>query len=345
MVSESSTESKSPLGGRYVALLRRTATGVLFSDPIFVAQGQSLPELPEGLHYIVIHPSSTVPSVTTGPQPAKPAAAGTTGKSLTMNAYLPAKDTKHRVQYASEKIYQSEAVLPVLEDYGQFSSFLPTRDSLRSTLPSTYYVAPYSYEVDADEVEANGEPEEKCLSSNDLDSAICAAEKILGSSDEHTESLVSPELLSDLGLTPADLEIEQSHTAPAGSVVNQKPETAESVLRENDKLLTRLLELQDHRAASSSFEQIGREERAIANQLQINLARVAAVQSPSALRPSIDSIHSAAALLLAKDQGSYSGTLPPQRRYAFISNAAANAGFPQGATMAPMQRKAQGTAK
>ncbi|KAJ2850732.1 hypothetical protein J3B02_003636 [Coemansia erecta] len=173
---------------------------------------------------------------------------------------------------------------------------------------------------------------------------MCVVKKILSGSDDYKEPQLSPELLSDLGLEPEDLEIEPQ-LKPTLEPVSEQPETAESVLRENDRLLARLLELQDQRAASSNFDQIGNEELAIANQLQISLARVAAAQAPSALRPSVDSIHSAAALLLAKDQGSYSGTLPPQRRYAFISNAAANAGFPQGATMAPMQQRGQSVAK
>ncbi|KAJ1820828.1 hypothetical protein LPJ75_000855 [Coemansia sp. RSA 2598] len=344
MANESVADSKSPLGGRYVALLRRTATGVLFSDPIFVAQDHTLPELPDGLQYIVIHPSSIPSSALLASQPAK-AASGSLGKSYTMKAYLPASDTKHRVQYAMERLYRTEALLPAVEDYGQFSSFLPAKDSLASTLPSTFYTTPTTdYGMDCQETEESGGAKEAvAVSPSDLSSAICAAEKILSSSDDNKEPRLSLELLSDLGLNPADLEEAPRHTAPEPP--SDQPETAQSVLRENDRLLARLLELQDRRAASGDFDQIGHEEMAVANQLQINLARVAAAQAPSALRPSVDSIHSAAAMLLAKDQGSYSGTLPPQRRYAFISNAAANAGFPQAATMAPMQQRPQGIAK
>ncbi|KAJ2165807.1 hypothetical protein GGH16_004273, partial [Coemansia sp. RSA 560] len=54
-----SRPNESPVGGRYIALLRRTPTGMLFSDPVYVPTTQSLPDLPDGVEYIVVHPQTT----------------------------------------------------------------------------------------------------------------------------------------------------------------------------------------------------------------------------------------------------------------------------------------------
>ncbi|KAJ2783591.1 hypothetical protein GGI15_002527 [Coemansia interrupta] len=316
-------EGKLPVGGRYVALLRRTATGVLFSDPIFVAQGHNLPDLPDGLQYIVIHPSP----VHTASTNATGAKADDAARTYTMEAYLPKSNSSGSGGSSRQQGPGKESVvLPVFEDFGLYSSFLPMRDSLHSTLSS------------ADRrMLGNAMSHSKAgtVSPQDLDYAVELAEKVLGDLSTTNTTELSTELLRDLGLTAADLEIESQEQAggqPAG-----EPETAESILNANDMLLARLLEMQDARAAGARFEVIGEEEKKVAERLQINLARVAAAQTPAALRPSTDAIQSAAALLLAKDQGSYSGTLQPNQRFAFISNAASGAGFPQNATMAPMQ--------
>ncbi|KAJ2375177.1 hypothetical protein IW150_002693 [Coemansia sp. RSA 2607] len=315
------SEGKAPVGGRYVALLRRTATGVLFSDPIFVAQGQDLPDLPEGLQYIVIHPSS-VHTAATPATNASDANGSDTTRSYTMEAYLPkSSGSRQRADSGQETV-----VLPTFDDFGLFSSFLPARDSLHSTL------GPGDCRVLGSTVLSNSAT---TVTPQDLDSALELAEKVLSDSSTTQPDELSAELLLDLGLTPSDVGIEPASKHPGYSA--DSPETAESILRNNDILLARLLEMQDARAANNTFGQISDEERRIAEQLQISLARVAAAHAPAALRPSTDAIHSAAALLLAKDQGSYSGTLQPNQRFAFISNAAAAAGFPQNATMAPMQ--------
>ncbi|KAJ1723372.1 hypothetical protein LPJ53_002276 [Coemansia erecta] len=314
------SEGKPPTNGRYVALLRRTATGVLFSDPMFIAQGHDLPDLPDGLQYIVIHPS---PVHTAGMPAAGASGARADGAAgaYTMEAYLP-KSSGAKQQANSGK-GRGPVVLPDFADLGLFSSFLPTTDSLHST------VGPGDRRILGNAAPSSSHA--ATLSPEDLDHAVELASKVLSDSPPTDTTALSPELLADLGLTAEDLGIERHEETAEG------PETAESILRANDVLLARLLEMQDARAAGARFGEIGEEERRVAERLQISLARVAAAHAPAALRPSTDAIHSAAALLLAKDQGAYCGTLQPNQRFAFISNAAVGAGFPQNATMAPMQ--------
>ncbi|KAJ2813696.1 hypothetical protein GGI24_006505, partial [Coemansia furcata] len=110
------------------------------------------------------------------------------------------------------------------------------------------------------------------------------------------------------------------------------------ILKANSDLLAELIAMQDRRAHSGDYGQISEKEQTIAAKLQANLARVAAAHSPSQLRPPSAEIQRAACLLLAKNTTSYAGTLPPQRRFAFVSNASSSTTFPSAATMAPMQR-------
>ncbi|KAJ2889027.1 hypothetical protein GGI21_006659, partial [Coemansia aciculifera] len=108
--------SPAPGSGQYVAILRRTAGGVLFTDPVYVSPTQTLPDLPDGLQYIVIHPSEV---------PAKP------------------QTLKELVAASSNSVVRPPAsylqTLPQEEDYGVFSSFLPLRDSSQSSLDAADY--------------------------------------------------------------------------------------------------------------------------------------------------------------------------------------------------------------
>ncbi|KAJ2510436.1 hypothetical protein GGI11_005489 [Coemansia sp. RSA 2049] len=117
-------------------------------------------------------------------------------------------------------------------------------------------------------------------------------------------------------------------------------ETAESILNENNALLTKLVELQDRRVRDNKFGEISNEELAVAAKLQNSFARVVAASEPSTLRPPSIEIKRAADALLAKRQPVFSGVLPPQRRFAFVSNAISSADFPHGATATPMRRQA-----
>ncbi|KAJ1898184.1 hypothetical protein LPJ66_002917 [Kickxella alabastrina] len=331
MDAEAAQENKSPIGGRFIALLRRTQTGILFSDPLFIAHGEILPELPEGLQYIVIHPSATAG--------VSDSASGAQGKPYTLEAFLPKGNSSFKAKQTLKQ--QRPLALPVDEDYGYFSSFLPTRDSLQSSLRASEYgvlrredlfLAETANAIDGSNQHTSAD---SAVSMADIDSALEYASTFLdNSTDQHT---ISPELLSDLGLTPTDVGLDSHLPSENGSNDNTQDETAESILSANDRLLAQLLDMQDKRAASGDFGLITDAERNVAKQLQINLARVASAHTPAALRPSVDAIHSAAKLLLAKSQGSYSGTLPPQQRYAFVTNSAANASLPPAATMAPMQ--------
>ncbi|KAJ2724946.1 hypothetical protein GGI07_001608 [Coemansia sp. Benny D115] len=315
-------------GGRYMALLRRTQTGVLFSDPIFVADDQSLPDLPEGLQYVVIHPSATIPS-----------SDGSSEKAPTLKSLLPdAASLKPKQQPKQE----SKILLPVIEKYGPFSSFMPTRDSLLSEISAADYSALDIQSLAAQEKHSGektghvncADIADKELTEADMESAMELASKVLDSSSDEP-AVLSSDLFKDIGISAADLGITPQELFQG---VSSESETAETLLNTNDKLLAQLLEMQDKRALNGDFGAISDEEKALAMQLQINLTRAAAAQSPRSLRPSIDAIHNAAALLLSKDQGSYSGTLPYQRRFAFITNASTSTGVSAGATTAPMQR-------
>ncbi|KAJ2798646.1 hypothetical protein H4S07_005640 [Coemansia furcata] len=145
---------------------------------------------------------------------------------------------------------------------------------------------------------------------------------------------ISTNLIRELGLTPADLGFdEQPPQHTTGTM-----ETAEDILKANSDLLAELIAMQDRRAQSGDYGQVSEKEQTIAAKLQANLARIAAAHPPSQLRPPSAEIQRAACLLLAKNTTSYAGTLPPQRRFAFVSNASSSTTFPSAATMAPMQR-------
>ncbi|KAI8325870.1 hypothetical protein GQ54DRAFT_295227 [Martensiomyces pterosporus] len=317
-----SSGAKLPIGGRYVALLRRTQTVFLFSDPIFVADGQGLPELPDGLQYIFIHPSSS---------------AAADAKPHTMSGYLPADALKADTDaHAFEKPVQGAALLPVEEFYGAFSSFLPTHDSSLSTLS-------------ARDISVLGtlHAEEARVSDADLTDALELADKVLAESAATSDGrtgvaidAISPEVLQDLGLCPSVLGAsDSSDTGDASSPASEESETAASILETNRDLLVKLAEAQDRRAQEGDFGKISEEEKAVAKRLQENLARVVSAHGPAAFRPPTEEIHRASQMLLAGSASTmYSGTLPPQRRFAFISNAATYAGFPPGATTAPMAR-------
>ncbi|KAJ2881804.1 hypothetical protein H4R27_003848 [Coemansia aciculifera] len=303
----SPTRAAPPGSGQYVSILRRTTGGVLFSDPVYVAPTQTLPDLPDGLQYIVVHPSEV---------PAKPH----TLNELVAASTKTASGAAARSQ--TSQLFHSPA-LPQEEDYGCFSSFLPVRDSSLSMLDAADYAM---------------------LSTRPADTAATIAiseEANSTQSTEHKEPTqpevldnISTNLLRELGLTPADLGFDEQPPQPTTSAM----ETAEDILNANAALLAELLAMQDSRAQSGDYGQISDKEQAVAAKLQANLARVAAAHSPAQLRPPSAEIQRAACLLLAKNPTSYAGTLPPQRRYAFVSNASASTTFPSTATMAPMQR-------
>ncbi|KAJ1663231.1 hypothetical protein IW140_001037 [Coemansia sp. RSA 1813] len=316
--------SQAPFGGRYVALLRRTNTGMLFSDPVFVKDGQSLPELPDGLQYVVIHPSAAQ------------------AKDSTMKEFVPSSNS-HTTEHHDQP-QRKNAMLPLEEDYGMFSSFLPSRDSSLSSFTHTDYNVLNS---------SHGLPENRELethvSTYDLESALEVAERVLGrcSDDQVAGTATNPHSdipqdilkdIEDVGLEPSAQKCERQSQI-SDSRTDPGVETAESILKENNALLIKLVDLQDKRALANKFDDISSEEMAIAAALQNNIMRVVAANKPSALRPSSIEIKHAASALLAKRQPVFSGVLPPQKRFAFVSNVASSTEFPQGATTTPMQRQ------
>ncbi|KAJ2741132.1 hypothetical protein GGI20_005398, partial [Coemansia sp. BCRC 34301] len=203
------------------------------------------------------------------------------------------------------------------EDYGCFSSFLPVRDSSLSTLDAADYATLSTQPADPTTAHAN------------------AASKDNGEAMPEVLDAISTDLLRELGLTPADLGFDEPQSNGSTSA---DAETAEGILSANAALLAELLDMQDRRAQSGDYGQVSDREQAVAAKLHANLARVAAAHSPAQLRPPSAEIQRAACLLLAKNPASYAGTLPPQRRYAFVSNASSSTAFPPAATLAPMQR-------
>ncbi|KAJ1965792.1 hypothetical protein GGI12_000537 [Dipsacomyces acuminosporus] len=275
-----------------------------------------------------------------------------------MGGYMPAGALRADSTSACMSMAAKPASLPVDEYYGSFSSFLPTRDSSLSTLSTRdtaiVNIAAWSA-IDADTTDSHAQ-----LSDTDLADALQLADKVLTESatlpdmtDASGDAVLSSEVLRDLGLSPdllgADGD-ESPQSTLEGSTGNGEhaneasgPESAASILETNRQLLIRLAEAQDRRAQSGDFGSIGDEEKAIASQLQTSLARAIAAHRPVAFRPPAEEIHRASQQLLAGSatNGIYSGTLPPQRRFAFISNASSHAGFPAGATTMPMERRAQ----
>ncbi|KAJ1800159.1 hypothetical protein LPJ59_001297 [Coemansia sp. RSA 2399] len=316
--NDQTISSHSPFGGRYVALLRRTNAGMLFSDPVHVKDGQSLPELPEGLQYVVIHPSAAQV------------------KDRTMEDFLPSSSS-HSTENQAQTQGKSP-MLPLEEDYGMFSSFLPSRDSSLSSFTHT----DYSILNSGHSLPENTELETK-VTDSDIEAALELARKVLGGSDNGQANTdphydTSQDTLKDATLEPHAQQYE-SRIQISKSEAGAGAETAESILQENSALLVRLVELQDRRAHGNKFNEISSEEMDIATKLQNSFVRVVAANEPSALRPPSMEIKRAASALLAKRQPVFSGVLPPQKRFAFVSNAASSAEFPQGATTAPMQRQ------
>ncbi|KAJ2842665.1 hypothetical protein GGI22_007473 [Coemansia erecta] len=315
---DQTVSSHSPFGGRYVALLRRTNAGMLFSDPVHVKDGQALPELPEGLQYVVIHPSAAQV------------------KDRTMEDFLPSSSSHSTENHAQAQ--RKNPTLPLEEDYGMFSSFLPSRDSSLSSFTHT----DYSILNCGHSLPENKELEIQ-VSDADIEAALELAEKVLGGSDKDQTNTdphygTSQDTLKDVTLEPHAQQYE-SRIQTSKSETDSGAETAKSILQENSALLVRLVELQDRRAHDNIFGEISSEEMDIATKLQNSLVRVVAANAPSALRPPSIEIKRAASALLAKRQPVFSGVLPPQKRFAFVSNAASSAEFPQGATTVPMQRQ------
>ncbi|KAJ1742610.1 hypothetical protein LPJ78_000185 [Coemansia sp. RSA 989] len=298
--SRSSDSPQPPIGGRYIALLRRTPTGMLFSDPVYIATDQQLPELPDGVQYIVVHPLPT------------------TEKPPTMEAYMP--------KNALKKPEPAEKQTPILlkEETGLYSSFMPTRDTSLASLSASDYTTLSGGMVGS--------------SQDMMDSALNLANKVLGemqSGEGDPGMEITAATLQELGLLPSDIGLDNK---PPGSI-----ETAESLLDENNRLLAQLQMFQDKRAQSGDYGAISQEEQKIAARLQLNLTRAVAAQAPKQVRPPQEEIQRAVKLLMANSNSdyngpSYSGTLPPQRRFAFMSNAVAGSSVPQNATLAPMQR-------
>ncbi|KAJ2775742.1 hypothetical protein IWQ57_000243 [Coemansia nantahalensis] len=298
--------ARTPIGGRYIALLRRTATGVLFSDPIHVADGQALPDLPEGVEYVVVHPFSA---------PAK---------AHTLAEHLPPNALDKSAWFTAEP---KQAALPALQDHGLFSSFLPACDSSLTSLRAADYAALNGSGSGSGELEA-----ELRVTEAEVASAMELAQRALSDGPRGDgEAEISPEVLRDLGLTLADVGMD------VVAEPEPEPATAEEILAQNNALLARLLEMQDQRARSGDYGAVSAEERAVAGRLQASLARAAGASVPRDLRPASSEIQRAAKLLLAGTRPSYAGTLPPQRRFAFMSNVA-GASVPPSATAAPMQR-------
>ncbi|KAJ2559072.1 hypothetical protein EV175_000507 [Coemansia sp. RSA 1933] len=322
---DQTVSSQPPFGGRYVALLRRTNAGMLFSDPVYVKDGQSLPELPEGLQFVMIHPSAAQ------------------AKARTMKDFVPTSSSRSTENRARPQT--RTATVPLEEDYGMFSSFLPSRDSSLSSFMHTDYNTISSGSSNHCLLES-GEPKAH-VSSTDVESALELAERILGDSDSNVSAIdlqngIPQDILTAIGLeSPPSTQMHesQSHTSDSNT------ETAESILRENSALLVRLVELQDKRAHSNTFDEISNEEKSIAAKLQDSFVRVVAANEPSALRPSSIEIKRAANALLAKQQPVFSGVLLPQKRFAYVSNAASSTEIPQSATATPMQRQPPVSAK
>ncbi|KAJ2162289.1 hypothetical protein GGF46_000780 [Coemansia sp. RSA 552] len=317
-LSNGSTEAGAhpPIGGRYIALFRRTAAGLLFSDPVYVAHGQNLPDLPDGVQYIAVHPYAGA------------------SKPQTMERFLPAA-ARTGARDATEYHPVKATALPEVHDWGQFSSFFPTRDSSLTSFSAADYSALST--THTSHLVSDSSVGQEDMSEESLEAAVALADQIVSSTAlpdgqglPSTED-ISPETLCSLGLTYDDLGIPEPDA----------PETAASILKENSLLLRRLLEMQDRRAAAGDLATISEEEQQVAHKLQLNMARAVLGTKPSALRPPTEEIQRAAQLLVATSadsEGSYAGTLPPQRRFAFMSNAAAAGGVPNSATAQPMQR-------
>ncbi|KAJ1945087.1 hypothetical protein FBU59_002416 [Linderina macrospora] len=285
----------SPTKGKFIALLRRAQTVFLFSDPIFVPDGKPMPELPEGLQYIHIHPSSTE------------------AKTQVLKSYLPKASNAPRTSHWDT---QEPVALPTEDSFSMFSSFLPTRDSSVTTLRDRD--VPVVIGMEAKQIR-----DTVAVSENE---ALEIASKILGHSGGAVEP-VAPELMRELGLmeeTDEPMQVDE-------------PETAQTILEENSRLLAKLVEFQDKRASSGDMGKVSKEEQEVADKLQMNMARVVGAHKPKDFRPPTEEIERAASELLAYDD-LYAGTLPPQRRFAFVSNAATYAGYPPAATTVPMER-------
>ncbi|KAJ2663646.1 hypothetical protein IW148_002404 [Coemansia sp. RSA 1199] len=290
-----SRPTESPVGGRYIALLRRTPTGMLFSDPVYVPTAQSLPDLPDGVEYIVVHPQTT------------------TATAPLLEAYMPTDALSEPTPSECPRLR-----LPVFEDSGMYSSFLPSRDSSLTSLSAEDFVTLNSGLVG------------KCsVLDVDVDHAVELADRILSGSADHEPECaeISPDTLHDLGLLPSDVGLDSS-----------TDNSAQSILREHSTMLAQLQQLQDARAQSSNYGKISDHEQQIAKRLQTSLANVVAAHAPAHVRPPLDEIQKAVKLLLGGEQATYAGTLPPQRRFAFMSNAVAGSNVPQNATIAPMQQ-------
>ncbi|KAJ2845186.1 hypothetical protein IWW36_004886 [Coemansia brasiliensis] len=311
--SRSSSSPQPPIGGRYIALLRRTPTGMLFSDPVYIATDQQLPQLPDGVQYMVVHPLPT------------------TEKPPTMEAYMP-KNALKKLELPIAK--QPDAPILLKEEMGMYSSFMPTRDTSLTSLSTSDYTALNSGLV-------SGNHNEHV----DVDSALDLASKVLNEiyessgeqlGDSTTE--ITAATLHELGLLPSDIGLDNSQQTPSNI------EAAELLLEENNRLLAQLQMFQDKRAQSGDYGAISQEEQKVAAKLQLNLMRAVAVQPPKQVRPPQEEIQRAVKLLMTNSNSAYnstatySGTLPPQRRFAFMSNAVAGSSVPQNATIAPMQR-------
>ncbi|KAJ2743193.1 hypothetical protein H4S06_005607 [Coemansia sp. BCRC 34490] len=318
------SHSQPPFGGRYIALLRRTNAGMLFSDPVFVKESQALPDLPDGLQYVVIHPTAAQ------------------AKDRTMEDFMPTgalKKSSHNVEHS---LQQKNTTLPLEEDYGMFGSFLPSRDSSSSLFTHIDYNA---LSTDCC-VSVKTEPETQ-VSKADLDYALELAERVLSDSSDNRSTATTSDLHGDIPQSVLEA-IGLGQAAQMGIKQNKRyepeaesgAETAASILNENNALLTKLVELQDRRVRDNKFGEISNEELAVAAKLQNSFARVVAASEPSTLRPPSIEIKRAADALLAKRQPVFSGVLPPQRRFAFVSNAISSTDFPHGATATPMQRQA-----
>lgn len=249
-------------------------------------------------------------------------------------------------------------------DYGPYSSFAPAYDTSNASM--SYNLCSYLYgsrfengnlptesielgesseaEIDEMDVDVGGDKMNNGLDGVPADQSILNGEF----DDELTK------LLQDNGVNVGSLKKMLSGQQSQVKGVHEiqvlaidSVEKAEELLKENEKLLKELMELQDSRFGGDEPDVVGEKELSVARTIQTNLVSILSQVSIRQLLPK-STLSALKSLLFHRTSPLYRGSLPLNKAFAYSSNQVGNVvrnpntgqlqmgGFPKNATQAPI---------
>ncbi|KAJ1680143.1 hypothetical protein EV182_000596 [Spiromyces aspiralis] len=218
-------------GQEFVALFRRTASALLFSNPTAVDSLKQLPKLSGELQYLTVHPSVS----------------STTSKK-TLKDIIDAMPTQ--APKTPQPSVKSDLQEPLPLDFGPFASFAPQYDSRVSTIPSDQLLlANSTIKAKHDQAALNKDIDEllskasSVLLSNNLTVELdtMGNDALSGEDDLQLEALIRATLTDDQG--------------------KRAPSSTDELLSRNSEILVKLNQLQQERVQANKIDQVSETEQ------------------------------------------------------------------------------------